>query len=180
MKKKLMLGQLKKGLKIDNIELEVFLKYYLQEIKHEDLTSMQQEKLERYKKSWAMYSEGKTKDNILSTLELDYKIEYRQAQVDFATAIKLFGPIDTVDKDGRRLASMHFFDMLADLAKQEKNYEAAIKAKEAANKLSGIYEVETEGWDPRLWLKPSKTIYVTKVDVHNYTQENSQTIELDE
>jgi len=178
MKKNLMLGQLKKGLNIDQIELEVFVKYYLQELKKEDLTDLQQEKLERFRKAWAMYSDGKTKDFIVKALMLDYQIEYRQALTDFASSVKLFGPIETVDKDGRRVASMHFFDMLADLAREQKDYDLAIKAKTEADKRAGIFEVETEGWDPSVWLKATKTVYITKIDVHNSNQQ--ETFELDE
>jgi hypothetical protein len=76
------------------------------------------------------------------------------------------------------MASMLFFDMLADFARHAGDYEIAIKAKNEADKRAGIFETENEGWDPSVWLKATKTVYITKVDIHNSNQQ--ETFELDE
>ena len=75
--------------------------------------------------------------------------------------------------------------MVSQLALKEKNFEAAIKAKKEADNLSGVFETEEDGWNPKDWEKPSKVIYNVQVVVNNNDQvptddSESEVIQLDE
>lgn len=167
---------IQKFLKIEEGDLDVFYRYYLNEIKYTDLTKMQQEKLERYRKAWSWYSMGRTKEMILSALTKDYDIEIRQAEYDFNTAVKLHGSKDVVDKEGRKVASMHYFDMLSQMALADKDVHNATYAREKADVAAGIHEKEIEGINPLDFMKPSKIMFIAEFEQDS----QPQTIELDE
>lgn len=167
---------IQKFLKIEEGDLDVFYRYYLNEIKYTDLTKMQQEKLERYRKAWSWYSQGRTKEMVISALMKDYNIEIRQAEYDFNTSIQLHGSKDVVDKDGRRIASMHYYDMLSQMALAEKNIHAATIAREKADDAAGLNEKEIEGLNPLDFMKPTKIMFIAEFEQDS----QPQTIELDE
>jgi hypothetical protein len=160
MKKRKTLGKVKSLLKEKDGDLDIYFKYYLGEVRFEDLSPLAKIKLERYNKAWSWYCMGRTKPMIIAGLKADYDIESRQAEYDFAVCIRLFGHLDQVDKDGRRVASVQYYDMLSLLAVKEKQYDVAVKARKEADILSGVYDNEDEGWGPEEWKKPTKVVYV--------------------
>jgi hypothetical protein len=179
MAKKYLASQLKKLLKIDEKELEPYFLFYLKEKRWEDLTTMQQEKLERYRKIWSWYCMGRPKEQILSAIKRDYNIEVRQAEYDLTESIHLHGKLDQVDKDGMRVASREYYYMLSQLALKEKQYNVAADARRKGDELAGLFETEVEGWDPEDWKKPVKQVW-NVIQVNNYNAEESKTINLDE
>lgn len=176
-KTKLKSRMVQKFLKIEESDIDVYYRFYLNEIAYTDLTKMQQEKLERYRKAWSWYSQGRTKEMIISALTKDYDIEARQAEYDYNTSIKIHGAKDIVDKDGRRVASMHYFDMLSQMALADKNFHAATIAREKADDAAGLNDTELEGINPLDFMKPSKIMFVAEFD-----NDSPQTVtfELDE
>lgn len=176
--------QLKKLLNIDDSELDPYFKWYLNEISYDQLTTLQQEKLERYNKIWSWYCMGRTKTSIISAIKKDYEIEARQAEYDLAASIKLHGPLNKVDQDGRRNASIEFHDMVAQLALKDKNLEVALKARKEADTLAGVYKDEEIGWTPEDFEKPTKEVWMIQVNNNYYNQNEGegegQVIELDE
>lgn len=183
MAKKIMSKQLKKLLNIDEKELEPYFKYYLDEIGYEQLTPTQQEKLERYRKIWSWYTMGRTKQSIISAITKDYEVQIRQAEYDLAASIQLHGPLNKVDQDGRRNASIEFHDMLAQLSLKDKNFEVALKARKEADTLAGVYKDEDIGWKPEDFEKPTKQVWNIVQINNNYSTNNEQegaVIELDE
>lgn len=171
-------GTIKRLLKIEESELEPYFKYYLGEVEFEALPEEQQIKLERFKKAWSWYVMGRTKQMIVDALKKDYNIKDRQAEYDLAASIFIHGRKEPVDKDGRRVASAEYFDLLSQLSTKEKKYDWAIAARKEADDCLGIHEKETDGLNPEDFLKPTKIIFNTKVDIHNYEKE--KTIDLDE
>lgn len=170
-------AQLKKILKIEESELDIYYSYYLNEVKFEDLTSMQQEKLERFRKAWSWYSQGRTKEMIVAALIKDYKIEARQAEYDFKASIMIHGPKDEVDKDGRRVASVNYFDMISQMALADKNFHVATIAREKADDAAGLNDKENEGLNPLDFMKPAKIVFIANFEPGT---RSPQTIELDE
>ncbi|HLO43932.1 MAG TPA: hypothetical protein VK175_06330 [Leadbetterella sp.] len=164
--------------------LDPYYRYYLKEIEFDDLTSMQQEKLERYMKIWSWYCMGRTKEVILSTIMRDYAVESRQAQYDLAETIALHGRLDQVQKDGLRVASREFHYLLAQFAMKDKQWDVAMRARKEGDVLAGIYDTEDMGWDPTVWNKPVKEVWAVQVINNNFNapagDEATQTIDIDE
>lgn len=184
MAKKQSITRLRKLLKIDQNALEPYYRYYLGELKMDELTSMQQEKLERYMKIWSWYCLGRTKETILGSIMRDYAVENRQAQYDLAECIMLHGRLDQVQKDGQRVASREFHYLLAQFAMKDKQWDVAMRARKEGDILAGIYEPEEIGWDPNDWNKPVKEIWAVQVINNTYnageTHESTKTTEIDE
>lgn len=176
--KKFKSRQIRRLLKIPDDELAPYYAYYLGEITIDDLTDIQQEKLTRYSKIWSQYLMGRTQPMILGAIMKEHDVELRQAQYDLSFAIRLHGPIDQVNKDGRRVASREFFDLLAQLAMKDKQYQVAVMARDKADHLAGLHKEEKEGFDPEDFAKPAKIVYNIQVN-HNYSS-SDETIELDE
>jgi hypothetical protein len=169
---------LKRLLKVPDADLDVFFSYYMGEIEVEQMSSDQQEKLVRYIKAWSWYSLGRTRQMIVDGLMKDHDIQKRQAEYDFAASVAIHGKKDQVDKDGRRAASIEYLDLLSQLAMKEKRFDWAQSCRKEADLLMGIYDTEADGFDPEDFVKPSKIVFVTKVDVHNYGKE--KILDLDE
>ena len=185
MAKKLTTKQLRWRLKLDEDELDIFRRYYLGEVDPECFTPTQREQLERYSKAWSWFCMGRSRSMIIELLKKDYDIKDRQANYDFVASLSLYGQLTDVEKAGRRVASIQYYDMVSQLALKEKNFEAAIKAKKEADQLAGVFDTDEEGWDPKFWEKPSKVVYNVQVVVNNGNQgasneEGTEIIQLDE
>lgn len=180
---KLLSTQLKKLLNIKEKELEPYFKFYLGESTYDQLTSTQQEKLERYRKVWSWYCMGRTKSSILTAISRDYDVEIRQAEYDLSASIMIHGPLNQVDTDGRKNASIEYYDMLAQLALKDKNLEIALKARKEADTLAGVNKTEEPGWSPEDFNKPVKQVWQVQVNNNYYGDGQAQekaAIEIDE
>jgi hypothetical protein len=176
-------ARIKRLLKVKPADIEIYLRFYLNEISADELTDTQQEKLERFRKVWSYYTMGRTQSMIISALKKDYNIEERQAKYDIASSIAIHGKISQVDKDGRTAASIEYFDMLSQLALKEKQYLVSMSAREKADQLAELHIKDVEGQDPKKFMRPTKMVW--NIQVNNYggeeaTLESTQTIELDE
>lgn len=172
--------RVKNLLKVREDELEPYFLFYLGEIEFSELSEMQAEKLERYRKAWSYYAMGRTKQMVIDALRKDYQIESRQAEYDLSASILLHGSLSEVDKDGRRVASAEYFDLLSQLALKDKQYIVALQARAKADEYYEIMKEEQEGHDPKDFMKPSKINFVVKVDNHYYAEKKNEIIELDE
>ncbi|TDB67124.1 hypothetical protein [Arundinibacter roseus] len=160
------IGRLKRILKIDEGKLDIYLRYYNQEVDTADLNGTQLNMLEKYRKAWSWYCMGRTEDMVRAMLMKDYNIEERQARYVFEEAKFIHGKLDQVDRDGRRSASIAFYDLIANMALKEKNLEAAVKARERGDDLARLNEPEDIGLDPNDFMKASKFIFVNNVNVY--------------
>ena len=168
------IGRLKRALRIDENKLDAYLKYYNGEIETEDLTAVQLDMLEKYRKAWSWYCLGRTEEMVRSMLVKDFSIEDRQARYIFEEAKFVHGKLDQVDRDGRRAASIAFYDLIANMALKDKNLEAAVKARQQGDELARLNEPEDAGLDPAEFMKAAKFIFVNNVNVYK------KTLELDE
>lgn len=164
------MGRAKRLLKVDETKLDVYLQYYANELELEQMTAVQIEMLERYRKAWALVCLGRTQVMILGQLMKDYQIEERQARYILEESKMIHGQLDKVDKDGRRMASIAYYDLLANLAHQDKDYEAAANIREKADKLAKLHETEEQGWNPDDFKKPAKFIFVNNVNILKQSQ----------
>lgn len=178
--KKYKCKRVKNLLKVREDEMEKYFLFYLGEIEFSELSEMEAEKLERYRKAWSYYAMGRTKQMVIDALRKDYTIERRQAEYDLSASILLHGSISEVDKDGRRVASAEYFDLLSQLALKDKQYIVALQARSKADEYYEIMKEEKEGHDPKDFDKPAKIVFNVKVDNHYAAEKKIQTIELDE
>lgn len=175
MAKKLGIGKLKRVLKIDEDRLDIYLKYYGREVEWEQLTPTQQEMLERYREAWALYCMGRTEEMVRSQLMRKHDLQERQARYIFEESKFIHGRLDQVDKDGRRAASIAFYDLMSNLAMKDKQYETAVTARDKADKLAKLHETDETGLNPDDFIKAAKFIFVNNVNVLKQQQQ-----ELDE
>lgn len=162
---------LKRLLNVPDGDLDVYHSYYLGEIDIEQMTPEQQEKMVRFIKAWSWYCLGRTRQMCVDGLMKDHNIQKRQAEYDFAASVKIHGLKDQVDRDGRRVASIEYLDLLSQLAMKEKRFDWALACRKEADILLGIYQTEADGFSPEDFERPAKIVFVTKVDVHNYGKE---------
>lgn len=171
MPKKLSLSRAKRILKIDEDKLDWALQYYAGDKQFEQLTPTQQDMLEKYSKAWGMLRMGRTAEMVRSTLMKEYDIQDRQARYIIEEANILFGQIDQVDKDGRKQASIAFYDLLTNIAFKEKDVKEARECRKEADTLAGLYESEHIGLNPEDFLKASKIVFVNNVNVFKKQQD---------
>ena len=160
------IGRLKRILKVDENKLDIYLRYYNQEVEPSDMTATQVDMLEKYRKAWSWYCMGRTEDMVRTMLMRDYDIEERQARYIFEEAKFVHGKLDQVDRDGRRSASIAFYDLIANMALKEKNLDAAVKARERGDNLARLNEPEDMGLDPADFLKTAKYVFANNVNIY--------------
>jgi hypothetical protein len=180
--KKYTSARIKRLLKVKPKDIEIYLRFYLNEVEEEDLTEQQRDKLVRFKKVWSYYAMGRTQSMIISALMKDHGIEERQARYDIASSVAIHGRINQVDKDGRTAASIEYFDMLSQLALKDKQYIVAMSARDKADQLAELHIKEADGHDPKNFERPSKMVWNVQVNNYGGNSENlePETIQLDE
>ena len=130
--------------------------------------------LARYRKAVAMLSLGYSRLNVVTAMKSDPNdpVSESQGYVIVKEAMKLYGSIDEVDKEGQRYIAYENYKMLAQLAKKEGNYAAAIRAQENADKLYDLFNAYVVKQDPSLFLVPVAIAFTTDVDVLHESQKS--------
>lgn len=169
------MGQARRLLKIDASKLDPYLQYYAGDLQLTDMSDTQVTMLERYRKAWALVCLGRTQQMILGQLMRDYQLEERQARYILEESKMIHGQLDQVDKDGRKMASIAYYDLLANLAHQAQDYEGAAKIREKADTLAGLHDPDEVGWNPDDFKKATKIVFINNVNVLKQSQ-----MELDE
>lgn len=162
MKKNASLAKLKNKLQLDQDKMDKYLDHY------HNGTPLDEEgmaMLERYRKAWSWLSMGRPYEAILAMLMKDYSLQERQARYIVSEAVFLHGNVGHLDKAGKKVASANFFRLVANLAMMERDYDAATRAWEKADKLEGLHEEEDAGWDPDAFTKPGKFIFINNVNI---------------
>jgi hypothetical protein len=119
------------------------------------------EMLAKYRKAHGMLCMGFSRNQVVSTLEKEFDLSLQQLYAIIRDSTKLFGSIDEVDKKGRIAISIERYELLANLARKEGNYGAAIRAQENADKLLGLFEQDKGGMDPKAFLVPVPMMFTT-------------------
>ncbi|RAJ92219.1 hypothetical protein LX87_05187 [Larkinella arboricola] len=156
------LQRMKKALKIDENKLDKYLAYYHENAK---LSADDQLMLEKYRKAWSFLSLGHTYDMTLAMLMKDYKIQERQARYIIAEASYLYGSIQTIDKQAKKMASANYFRLLSNIARANGDIEAASRAWERADKLEGLHEADQVGLNPDDFLRAAKFVFTDNINV---------------
>ncbi|WP_133299815.1 hypothetical protein [Larkinella punicea] len=156
------LQRMKKSLKIDEHKLDKFLAYY-----HENtaLSKDDQLMLEKYRKAWSFLSLGRTYEMALAMLMKDYQIQERQARYIIAEAAMIFGHVQTIDKQAKKMASANYYRLLSNIARASGDIEAASRAWERADKLEGLHEDDKIGLNPDDFLRAAKFVFTDNINV---------------
>jgi hypothetical protein len=186
MNNKLSLARAKRILKVDDTKLEKYLGYYfgdvLRDIDPEKpniraLGEVERGMLAKYERVYELFDIGRTDAMIRSFLMKTYDIKERQAYEILREAYVLYGITGMADKEGKRRAAINYYSTLSQVAFKDKNYEAAIRAKERADKLEGLFEVENDGLNPDDFRKATKIIFVNDINVFQQSQKNLESDE---
>lgn len=156
------LQRLKRSLKVDENKLDKYLAYYYE---NQPLDPEGEEMLEKYRKAWTLMSLGRTDQMVISHLMKEYKIQERQARYIIAESTTLYGAVQTADKQGKKIASANYYRLLSNLAMQQGDYESAARAWERADRLEGLHDNETAGWDPSDFERAAKIVFINNVNV---------------
>ena len=181
MSNKISLERAKRIMKVDDTKLERYLGYYFGDIlleadpktpnaKH--LTDIERQMLGKYQRIYELFDIGRTDTMIRQFLMKTYDVQERQAYELVREAYLLYGVTGTSDKEGKRRAAINYYMTLSQVAFKDKNYEAAIRAKEKADKLEGLFDEDNEGLDPEDFKKPTKIIFVTDLNVFKKAQKD--------
>lgn len=139
-----------------------YFRYYLGQVEFSELLPVQQKRLERLKTIWSLACSGATKHQIQKHIAKGYGIEDRQIAYDIKLSYQIHGELSKVDKDGRRVASIEYFDKISKAAFKDKEYAAATKAREAADTLAKLHKEEEYTFTPEDFVKPTKRVYEVK------------------
>jgi len=180
MSNKISLERAKRIMKIDDTKLERYLGYYFGDILLESdpntpnvkyLSEIERQMLAKYQRIYELFDIGRTDTMIRQFLTKTYDIQERQAYELVREAYLLYGITGTADKEGKRRAAINYYQTLSQVAFKDKNYEAAIRAKQSGDKLEGLFDEDNEGLDPDDFKKPTKVIFVTDLNVFKKAQQ---------
>lgn len=153
---------MKKALKIDEHKLDKYFAYY-----HEgaQLKPDEMEMLQRYRKAWSLISMGRTYEMVLATLCREYSIQERQARYILQESAFIFGQVQNLDKQAKKVASANYFRLLSNIARANGDVDSAIKAWEKADELEGLHDAEPIGLNPDDFLRAAKIVFTGDVNV---------------
>ncbi|GAB3256063.1 hypothetical protein GCM10027347_17640 [Larkinella harenae] len=165
------LQRMKRVLKIDETKIDKYLAYY-----HENapLSPEEHQMLDKYRKAWHNLSLGRTYDMTLGMLMKDYSIQERQARYIIAESAYIFGNIQHLDKQAKKMASANYYRLLSNMARVQGDFEAASRAWERADKLEGLYEEEKTGLKPEDFLKAARFVFSSDVKVLEAAQKERE------
>ncbi|MDQ1088998.1 hypothetical protein [Siphonobacter sp. SORGH_AS_1065] len=156
------LDRVKKALKIDEGKLDKYLSYYYE---NKELDDAGKEMLAKYRMAFSLMSLGRTDQMVINALMKDYDIQERQARYIISEASFIYGRVQVADRQGKKIASANYYRLLANLAQQNGDIDAATKAWEKADRLEGLLDAETLGRDPDDFLKAAKIVFTNNVNV---------------
>jgi len=180
MSNKISLERAKRIMKVDDTKLERYLGYYFGDILLESdpntpnvkyLSEIERVMLAKYQRVYELFDIGRTDSMIRQFLTKTYDIKERQAYDLVREAYVLYGITGTADKEGKRRAAINYYMTLSQVAFKDKMYDSAIRAKEKADKLEGLFDDDNEGLDPEDFKKPTKVVFITDLNVFKKAQQ---------
>jgi hypothetical protein len=131
------------------------------------LSKIQADMYEKYSLAWSMANIGRTDDMIEAALIKKFDIKQGMARIIRIESFELFGSVNEVSKQGRKIAAINYFKTLSNLARSEKDYKTSKEAWKEASILEGLYEEEVAGWDMEKFKIPTTIIFSTNTQVLN-------------
>lgn len=120
--------------------------------------------LAKYRRAISLMSVSYGRQHTVKILEEETGLSQAQCYMILRDAIKLYGDISEVDKNGMRFIMYENFMLAASMARADKDYNAMTKALERASELYGLFDRSIEGLDPKQFL-PVPIFFTTNPDV---------------
>lgn len=92
-------------------------------------------RLNRIQKVWAMLCDGKAKQWVIETIANEHGVDERTVYNDIKASYEVYGSFDILEISGKLVASINFYEKIAQDAYQATEYEAATKARAKADDL---------------------------------------------
>lgn len=127
-------------------------KYRQHLLEGKDLNQEETQMLAKYRRAFAIMSVGYGRQNTVKILSEETGLSESQTYMVVRDAIKLFGDVHEVDKKGLKSIMYENFMLAASMARADKDHAAMIRALEKAAELYGLFDSETEGLDPKMFL----------------------------
>jgi hypothetical protein len=138
--------------------------------------------LSRYRKAVAMLGHGWSRQTVVADLMADQQdpLAESQAYQVVRDAMKLYGSLEEVDREGMRFVSYENYKALAQECRRNGDMHGAIRAQENADKLYDLFNPAVATQDPNAFLKPVAVLFTTDTDVllaaqKGLASENEQT-----
>jgi hypothetical protein len=142
-----------------------------------DLSDEQLEMLAKYRKAFSLASLGFSTNQVLSALAKEYALSEPQLYAIIRESTQLYGSVTEVDKRGRREISIERYELIANLARREGKYAAALRALQNADKLRGLFDAEKAPMDPKAFLVPVPMLFTTDPAALREQQEETEDVD---
>jgi hypothetical protein len=127
-------------------KLDRFRAFYFEGIQ---LKPSEKEELNKFRMAITFYHNFPSKQATVNYMMTHYGISESHAYLVLRSSIKLFGDVLHTDKKGERVASYEFYMQLAEEARKEKDIETAMKCRERADKVIGLFDPDHNLPDPK-------------------------------
>lgn len=109
-----------------------------------ELSVPDKETLSNMRKMWAIYCANTSKLQTAAIFSKETGLSESQCFYILRQSMELFGDVGEVDKRAERIAATEWYLNLANKAKERDELEVAMKCRERADKLQGLYEQDKQ------------------------------------
>jgi hypothetical protein len=152
-------------------------KYHAHLVDGADLTDEQMDMLAKYRKAFGLASLGFSTQQVLSALTKEYALSEPQLYAIIRESTQVYGSVTEIDKKGQRAISIERYELIANLARREGKYAAALRALQNADKLRGLFDAEKAPMDPKAFLVPVPMMFTTDPAALREQQEETEDID---
>jgi hypothetical protein len=144
-------------------------KYRMHLLENVPLNDEETQMLAKYRRSISLMSVSYGRQHTVKILAEETGLSESQCYMILRDALKLYGDVSEVDKNGLRFIMYENFMLAASMARADKDYAAMTKALERASELYGLFDKTIEGLDPSKFL-PMPIIFTTSPEVLKQNQ----------
>ena len=131
--------------------MDRFRAFYFEGIQ---LKPEEETQLEKLRFAFSAFCKYPSRFHVKKLLAKQYELSDSQAYAILRDSIKLFGEIESVDKQGQRVASSEFYLRLAKMAMNDGDYHTAMACKVRADRVMGLFDTDFELADPSELMPP--------------------------
>ncbi len=166
-------------MRADDSKVGRFLQYYAGQLLLEpdpdqpakdSLTQTERDNLQKYERVYELMNVGRPDYMIRAMLCKIYGIKDRQAHEIIKDASMLYSLSGEASREGSKRSSINFYETVATLALADRNYDAAVKARDKADHLAGHHKQEDIGLNPDDFRKPAKYVFINNMTVYEKAQ----------
>jgi len=149
-------------------------KYHAHLVDGAPLTDEELEMLAKYRKAFGLASLGFSTNQVLTALTKEYALSEPQLYAIIRESTKVYGSVAELDKQGRKEIAIERYELIANLARREGKYAAALRALQNADKLRGLFDAPKAPMDPKAFLVPVPMMFTTDPTALREQQEETE------